>query len=71
MFSDIKNEKSVSSFQIDPDAVPFARRFQRSVLNEFNEMDVSRIVGHFHTPSVIVSPAFAIDLNAAVEHFNV
>jgi len=43
--------------------------FQRSVLNEFNEMDVSRIVAHFHTPSVIISPAFAIDLNAAVEHF--
>ena len=43
--------------------------FQRSVLNEFNEMDVSRIVAYFHTPSVIISPAFAIDLNAAVEHF--
>jgi len=43
--------------------------FQRSALNEFNEMDVSRRVAHFQTPSVIVSPAFAIDLNAAVEHY--
>ena len=43
--------------------------FQRSTLNEFNEIDVSRIVAYFHTPSIVVSPAFAIDLNAAVEHF--
>jgi len=26
-------------------------------------------VAYFHTPSIVVSPAFAIDLNAAVEHF--
>jgi len=43
--------------------------FQRSALNEFNEIDVSRIVAYFHTPSTVVSPAFAIDLNAAMEHF--
>ena len=42
--------------------------FQRSALNEFNEIDVSRIVAYFHTPSIVVSPAFTIDLNAAMEH---
>ena len=41
--------------------------FQRSAMNEFNEIDVSRIVAHFHTPSIVVSPAFAIDLNDVVD----
>jgi len=43
--------------------------FQRSTLNEFNEIDVSRIAVYFHTPSIVVSQAFAIDLNAAMQHF--
>ena len=43
--------------------------FQPSALNEFNEIDVSRIVAYFQTPSIVVSPVFAIDLNAAMEHF--
>jgi len=43
--------------------------FQRSTLNEFNEIDTSRIEAYFNSPSIVVSPSVDIDLSDTVEIF--
>jgi len=43
--------------------------FQRTAINDFGLQDISRITAYFNSPSMIVTVADPLDLNAVVHHF--
>jgi len=43
--------------------------FQQSAINDFGLQDISRITAYFNSPSMIITVADPLDLNAVVHHF--